>query len=123
MSKADRPPGVLTAVEAQAKQAKRTEAKEQGTFYNWLLLASERGELEFDQSATHKPKTGRLGFPDFMIVPDHRPMFFIEFKMPEGRLSSAQDKRFKQLQELGCDVFIAHDADAAIKIVRRELEK
>jgi hypothetical protein len=119
--KADRPPGVLSAAEAQEKEVRRSEAQEQSTFYNWLLLAEERGELEFDQSATHKRKTSRLGFPDFLILPDQRPAFFIEFKMPEGRLTPVQDHRFKQLTELGYKVFIARDAEEAIRIVRREL--
>jgi hypothetical protein len=50
-------------------------------------------------------------------------MFFIEMKLPDGRLSLEQNQCFKQLQALGHNVFIAHDAAEAFIILRRELTK
>ena len=123
MAKTDRPPGILTAVEASEKELKRTEAQEQSQFNNWLLLAEERGDLSFDWSATHKRVTKRVGHPDFAIYPDHRETFFIEFKLPAGHVSPAQDKYFKRLIRLGKAVFITPNCDEAIRIVRRQLSK
>ena len=121
MAKTDRPPGVLTAVEASEKELKRTEAQEQRLFNNWLLLAEERGELWFDSSATHKRVTCRVGKPDFLIAPMGRPAFWVEFKLPSGRFSQEQCKVINTLMDLGQAVFIVPSADEAIRIVRRQL--
>jgi VRR-NUC domain len=122
MDKADRPKGVLTAVEAIQKELNRTEAQEQRQFSSWLLLAEERGELTFDWSATHKKVTRRVGHPDFTIYPDHKETFFIEFKLPSGQVSPEQDRYFKRLIDLGKLVFIVPTCDEAIRIVRKQLE-
>jgi hypothetical protein len=121
MSKADRPPDVLTAAEAGAKHDFKLERQEQRLFANWLLLAEGRGELWYDWSATNKRVTSRVGKPDFLIVPMGRPAFWIEFKATEGRFSKEQIKVINTLMDLGQKVFIARSADEAIKFVRKQL--
>ena len=121
MEAADRPKGVLTAVEATEKELKRSEREEQRLFNNWLLLAEERGELWFNWNATHKRVTCRVGTPDFLIVPMGRPAYWIEFKLPSGRFSQEQCKVINTLMDLGQAVFIVPSADEAIRIVRRQL--
>jgi hypothetical protein len=41
------------------------------------------------------------GWPDRIIVPPNKPVFFIEFKRPNGRLSKKQIYKIQQLRSQG----------------------
>jgi hypothetical protein len=117
MSKADRN-GVLTAAEAQLKEAVRTERQEQSTFANWLNLAQGRGELYYTWSRTDKRSTLRPGFPDFAIFLNGRRTVFIEMKGPAGILSKEQTDVAELLGSLGFLYCVIATAGEGIHIIK-----
>ena len=50
---------------------------------------------------------GNAGVPDRLVVLPGGGLFFVELKAPGGKTTKLQDKRIKELETLGQDVFIA----------------
>lgn len=117
MAKADRG-NILTAAEAQLKEAVRTERQEQGTFAAWLSLAQSRGELYFTWSRTDKKTTLRPGFPDFAVFLNGHRTVFLEFKSPTGDLSKEQTNAAELLVSLGFFYVVVMTGGEAIHVIK-----
>lgn len=49
---------------------------------------------------------GNAGVPDRLVVLPHKEPFFVELKAPGGKTTKLQDKRIRELAELGQLVFV-----------------
>lgn len=87
-------------------------------FIAWL---KKHGFVWF-HSRMDKPTSQACGDPDFIVVKG-RTCAFVEFKMPKGKLSEAQERRFSGLGQAGACVCVAKDLGAAIAHVEAEFSQ
>lgn len=70
----------------------------------------------FVHSRMDRPTSQTCGDPDYAIFHNGR-VIFCELKMPKGRLSPAQIKRFGELARIGCPVEVARSLESAIRYI------
>lgn len=58
-----------------------------------------------------------VGLPDRMILLPHGRVAFVEIKRPGQKPRPIQVRRIKQLQELGCTVYVLDDVKEIPKII------
>lgn len=115
----------LTAVEADGKQAEKSERDVQKQIANWLRLKG----IFFVWSRMDKKTTNYCGTPDFIfsyveqyrvfecVRPMARPMA-IEVKFGKGKLSEEQEKVMEQMKKNGWRYHVVHSLKEVIELVK-----
>lgn len=112
--------GQMPATHATAKSLHRKELDEQREFAGWLGLHENAGDLTYDWSATHKPTTRRVGWPDFSIYRNGKSLF-IEMKAEGGRQTDEQKLMGFRLESQGFDYLLCYSANEAIETVKKRI--
>jgi len=107
----------MTAAEAQARYAVRSERGEQRLFAAWL---SSRG-LPYVQPRPDRKSGIKPGWPDFSVHVGNRSIF-IEMKVQGGKLSPEQVECIEALRREGFRCEVVYSAAEAITLTRKFFE-
>jgi hypothetical protein len=103
----------MTAAEAQARYALKTERAEQKIFAAWLS----RHEIYFITAQANRRSTIRVGHPDFSIFHGSRTLF-LEMKAPHAQPSREQIQCLNELRTAGFSAEIVRSAASAIETTK-----
>lgn len=104
-------------LELRSRNERRREKKMHAKFEDWLRLR----QITWVDSRMDRPSTIQEGHPDYTILYDNRNLM-VEFKVPGGKLSPAQEERIAALRRCGNKVVVCYSWEEGIMATKQHFD-